>query len=112
MRKLRFIVARCAALGLCLAQPLHAGAENAGIGNKPYADYLYVTAQPRDQADLRAIWSAAENVLEPHDPGPVTHHLAITRSTLTRLRALGIPLHVEAIDVQAFVDGLYESASS
>jgi hypothetical protein len=71
----------------------------------PYADYVYVTAQPRSDAEVSQIWRLSEHVLSPHDPRLTPHTLAVTRAAVTRLRAQGIPLTVQPVDLQAALDG-------
>jgi carboxypeptidase T len=69
-----------------------------------YRDRVYVRARPRDGADVERIWSAAEDVLSPHDPGLVEHELIVTRATLGRLQAAGLPTQVLDLDVQRWID--------
>ncbi|HEY2900232.1 MAG TPA: M14 family zinc carboxypeptidase [Polyangia bacterium] len=75
---------------------------------QPYRDHLYVTARPRDGADVRALWRYSEFVLAPHTPRLGPHVLVIRPATLARLRALGIDLVVQPVDVQAMIDRGYE----
>jgi MYXO-CTERM domain-containing protein len=74
---------------------------------RPYAGYRYVTALPRDEADVRSIWSVAEYVLAPHDPRLAPHRLAVTRASQRALEALGISVRIEAADMQALVDASF-----
>lgn len=76
---------------------------------RPYQDELFVTAQPRNPADVARIWALAEHVLQPHDPRMATHELVVSRRTLAQLEADQIPLRVEPLDVQAAVDQSYVS---
>ena len=75
---------------------------------RPYGDHLSVSAWPRGDADVERIWALAEHVLAPHDPGRSPHELVVTADTVARLRALGVPLRVEAIDVQAMIDASFD----
>ena len=80
------------------------GGVASGESTQPYRDHLSVTAWPRGEADVQALWRHAEHVLSPHDPMLAPHELVIKTETMVRLRSLGIPLTVEPIDVQSMID--------
>ena len=68
---------------------------------RPYADHLYATALPRNDAEVAALWRLAEHVLTPHDPRLGPHTVVISRAALDRLRAAGVELTVQPVDVAA-----------
>ncbi len=59
----------------------------------PRSDALFpVAVEPASEEQVAAIWRLAEQVIEPHDPGPGRHLLLISRPTADRLAARGITL--------------------
>ena len=100
-------------LGLMLpsaTEAAPAGSPGGPARARPYGDHQLVMAQPRTDAEVTAIWELAEHVLEPHDPARAPHRLVVTAETLQRLRALRIPLQVDARDVQSWITGLSEGS--
>jgi hypothetical protein len=73
-------------------------------------DRVFVTAQPRDRADVDRIWRLSDHVLGPHDPQPVPHTLIVRREAVERLRAMGVPLTVRPIDVPALLADMQRAA--
>ena len=82
--------------------------DDAAPQSQPYRDHLLVTARPRDDADVRALWRYAEYVLSPHSPGLGPHELVVRPATVTRLRGLGLELDILPVDVQGLIDQEYE----
>src|SRR6185295_5609754 len=87
-------VALAALTVLALARP-------ARSAPRPYADQLYATALPQNDAQVAALWQLAEHVLAPHDPQLAPHTVVVTRAALDRLRAAGVALTVQPVDVAA-----------
>ncbi|HEX3696274.1 MAG TPA: M14 family zinc carboxypeptidase [Polyangia bacterium] len=111
----RLVVVAVAVVGIACRGADDGAISQSGIASvavaersQPYRDYLSVTARPRDSADVRALWRYSEYVLAPHTPRLAPHALVILSSTLERLRALGIDVVVEPVDVQAMIDRGYE----
>ncbi len=88
---------------VALVSPVRAAPAARTGADRPYRDHRLVTAQPRSDADVEAIWRLAENVLEPHDPARAPHRIVVTPATVRRLRALRIPLRVEPDDVAGWI---------
>jgi carboxypeptidase T len=100
----RIVGAAAAAL---LASSVSAGAlaqPSRPVDGAPYAGQLLVTAQPRTAAEVERLWALADNVLAPHDPAVTAHTLVVTRATLERMRAAGLAVSAQPIDVQEIVD--------
>lgn len=74
-----------------------------------YANHVYVTATPTNDAQLRELWSGRAIVVEPHDPALVPHKLALTATELRALQRQGIAFTVLHPSFQAVVDAAYES---
>ena len=72
----------------------------------PYAGQRMVTAHPRGEADVHAIWELAEHVLEPHAPELAAHRLLVTPVALEQLRDGGVPVFVEPMDVERWIERL------
>src|SRR4051812_37723266 len=98
MRNRGMLVAVCLGLGLGAEAGEAAAAGTVVKVPRPrvYEDFVQVTANPRDDAQVAELWQQAEHVLEPHDPVVARHTLVLTRPTLERLRRAGIDLAVDA----------------
>jgi hypothetical protein len=73
--------------------------ESSALHSRFYQGLLHVTADPRSDSEVEAIWRLAEHVLEPHDPGRRPHSLMLSPERLARLRAQGIAIRASSEDL-------------
>ena len=98
----RALVVLAACAGACTGSPVPVSPP----ASAPYAGQRMVIAHPRGEADVHAIWELAEHVLEPHAPDLAAHRLLVTPSALEQLRDSGVPVFVEPMDVERWIERL------
>jgi hypothetical protein len=94
------VLGRRNALGVATAALALANADAALGAPRPYADQVLATAVPHSEADVATIWRLSQHVLEPHDPRLAPHTLMLTPAAVARLRAQGLEITVQPVDVE------------